>query len=54
MPAPICIMASVMMKDGMPISVMPARIDQAEQRSRATSARMIAAKPGSGTLAMFT
>ncbi len=33
MPAPICIMASVMMKDGMPISVMPDGIDQAQQEA---------------------
>ena len=53
MPAPICIMASVMMKDGMPITVMPKALTR-PSKAQAASARTIAAAPGSGTLGMFT
>ena len=53
MPAPICSMASVMMKEGMPITVTPKAVTQ--PRAAAVSrARMTARKPGSGRLAMLT
>ena len=53
MPAAICIIASVMMKDGMPIRVTPKALT-APSAKQAASASMIAAPPGSGMLAMFT
>ena len=53
MPAPICIIASVMMKDGMPIAVMPKALTR-PSATQAASASMIAAQPGSGRLAMLT
>ena len=53
MPAAICIMASVMMKEGMPMRVMPSALRRPSPR-HAASASTIAAAPGSGRLAMFT
>ncbi len=53
MPAAICSIANVMMKDGMPITVSPNAFT-APSAKQAASAMMIAAHPGSGTLAMFT
>ncbi len=53
MPAPICIMASVMMNDGMPTSVTPEAVMKPSTVQAARPAR-IAAQPGSGRLAMFT
>jgi hypothetical protein len=53
MPAPICIMASVMMKDGMPITVMPTALIS-PRKAQATRARTIAATPGNGTFGMLT
>ena len=54
MPAPICIMASVMMKDGMPILGHAEGGDERRAEGSAASARMIADAPGSGRLAMLT
>ena len=53
MPAAICIIASVMMKEGMPITRQPERVDEPEQAQSASASR-IAAHPGIGTLAMLT
>ena len=53
MPAAICIMARVMMKDGMPITVSPSALTR-PSRAQSASASRIAAQPGSGKLAMFT
>ena len=53
MPAPICIMASVMMKDGMPISVTPKALT-APEREAGAERQEDRAQPGSGRLAMFT
>ena len=52
-PPPICSMASVMMKEGMPIWVTPKAVITPSNR-QLTSASRIAATPGSGTLAMAT
>ena len=52
-PLAICIMASVMMKEGMPMKVMPKAVTRPKARA-AASARMMAIHPGSGMLAMFT
>ena len=54
MPSPICIMASVMMKDGMPIMRDAEGGDAARAAKQAASASRIAKPPGSGRLAMFT
>ncbi len=53
MPAAICIIASVMMKEGMPITVSPNALTR-PSRAQSASASRIAAQPGIGTLAMFT
>ena len=52
-PLAICIMASVMMKEGMPMKVMPKAVTRPKASADA-SARMMAIQPGSGMLAMFT
>jgi hypothetical protein len=53
MPSPICIMASVMMKEGMPMTVTPTALTMPSAK-QAASAKRIANPPGIGTLAMFT
>src|SRR5215831_16730778 len=53
MPAAICIMASVMMKEGMPMSVRPSALTR-PSRAHSASAKRIAPQPGSGTLAILT
>ncbi len=53
MPSAICIMASVMMKDGMPMIVTPKALTRPSAKQTA-SATMIARTPGSGRLAMLT
>jgi hypothetical protein len=46
-------MASVMMKDGMPITVSPTALTSPRKAHNARDSR-IAAQPGNGTLAMLT
>ena len=53
MPAPICIIASVMMNEGMPMRVTPKAV-MSPSAQQAASARTIAIAPGIGRLAMFT
>ena len=53
MPAAICIIASVMMKDGMPMTVSPNALTR-PSIAQSTSASRIAAQPAIGRLAMFT
>src|SRR5579885_176322 len=53
MPAPICSIASVMMKDGIPIRVTPKALTRPSTRQLAKASR-IAMPPGSGTFAMAT
>ena len=53
MPAAICIIASVMMKEGMPITVKPKALTS-PSRAQSSSAIRIAAQPGIGRFAMFT
>ena len=45
MPSPICIMASVMMKDGMPMIVTPTALTRPSEK-QAASAKRIANAPG--------
>src|SRR5260221_6800415 len=52
-PAPIWSMARVMMKEGMPIFVMPKAVT-APRRRQLASASTMASAPGSGRLAMLT
>ena len=53
MPAAICIIASVMMKEGMPISVSPSALTSPSE-AHSASASTIATQPGIGMLAMLT
>ena len=53
MPAAICIIASVMMKEGMPMTVNPNALTR-PSRAHSASASRIAAHPGIGTLAILT
>ena len=53
MPSQICIMASVMMKEGMPMRVTPKAVTPPRARQVAT-ARMMAKPPAKGILAMLT
>ena len=53
MPAAICIIASVMMKEGMPITVSPSALTSPSSAQSDSESR-IAAKPERGTLAMLT
>ena len=53
MPLAICIMASVMMKDGMPTAVTPKALTRPSAK-QAVSVRMMAIQPCIGILAMFT
>ena len=52
-PAPICIMARVMMNEGMPIFVTPIAVISPRPPQAARASRM-ATGPGTGRLAMFT
>ena len=52
MPAPIWSMASVMMKDGMPIRVTPKALT-APSAKQAPNANRMATQPGIGTWAML-
>src|SRR3954468_14146331 len=53
MPLPICSIASVMMKEGMPIRVTPKAVTAPSARHPASASGM-ARPPGRGRLAMFT
>ena len=53
MPAPICIIANVMMKEGMPMRVTPKAV-RSPSAKQAKSAKMIGMAPGIGMLPMFT
>ena len=53
MPAAICIIAKVMMKDGMPITVTPKAVMQPSRKAEMSANRM-ANRPGKGRFARFT
>ena len=53
MPLAICIIASVMMKEGMPTAVTPNALTRPSAKQLAR-VRMMATAPFSGILAMFT